>query len=570
VSEAASPVPPVTGAGPFRVLVVDDDDIDRQVVRRGLARAGVEARVDEAATGDEAVALLEANAYECVFLDYNLPGTNGLALLRSLRAAGVRVPVVMLTGHGDEQVAVELMKAGAVDYVPKAAASPERLTASLRYAVELSRAEAGTRAAQQELRASVARAGFLAEASRVLAGSLDVRGTLEQVARLSVPVLGDYCALYMTDGAGHAAAVASAHDDAERAPLLAGLEGSFRPALDHPTSAVAEVIRTGRTRLMETITPGHLDSVADGAEQRAALARLAPASALFVPLVAREVMGAAAFCRGAGRAPFTADEVALAEDLARRAGTALDNARLYEQAKAARAEAEEANRAKSDFLARMSHDLRTPLNAIGGYADLVQMGIHGPVTPAQDEAMGRIRRAQQHLLALINDILSFARLEAGQVRLELETVEVAHAFLELQPLAEPLAADKGLRLEVERPAAGLRVRADRDRLAQVLLNLLSNAVKFTESGSVSMAAEDTGTGVAIRVTDTGPGIPADRLEEIFDPFVQAGNSSAARRQGVGLGLAISRELARMMEGTLSVSSTPGEGSTFTLTLPRAE
>ncbi|HEX8832329.1 MAG TPA: HAMP domain-containing sensor histidine kinase, partial [Longimicrobium sp.] len=226
------------------------------------------------------------------------------------------------------------------------------------------------------------------------------------------------------------------------------------------------------------------------------------------------------------------------------------------------------NLAKSEFLARMSHDLRTPLNAIGGYAELVEMGIHGPTTPAQVEVMDRIRRAQQHLLTLINDILSFARLEAGQVRLELESVQVRYVLMELRSLMEPQAQTRDLGLEVDPGGDTVRVRADRERMIQVLLNLVSNAVKFTGPGgqiSVSSAASP-GT-VSIRVSDTGPGIPADRLEEIFDPFVQAGRSSAERRQGVGLGLAISRELARMMDGELTVESVVGQGSTFILTLP---
>jgi signal transduction histidine kinase len=272
------------------------------------------------------------------------------------------------------------------------------------------------------------------------------------------------------------------------------------------------------------------------------------------------------------------EELSLGTALAQQCAQALERARLYEAersarlgAEAARTEAEEANLAKSEFLARMSHDLRTPLNAIGGYADLVAMGIHGPTTPAQAEVMERIRRAQQHLLTLINDILSFARLEAGQVRMELEDVEVRPVLLELRPLVEPQAEAAGLRLEVSRVPDGTRVRADHERVIQILLNLVSNAVKFTPpGGEVAITCSATAADVSIRVRDTGPGIPADRLEEIFDPFVQVGRSSAERRQGVGLGLAISRELARMMEGELVVDSVVGQGSTFTLTLPRVE
>jgi signal transduction histidine kinase/CheY-like chemotaxis protein len=745
------PPAPRPGAEPasLRVLVVDDDAVDRQAVRRALARAGVDAAVDEAEGALEALERVAAAAYDCVYLDYNIPGGDGLTLLKGIRQAGLAVPVVMLTGHGDEQVAVELMKAGAIDYVAKSAATPERLAASLRYAVELSRAEAETRAAQAELRASAERARFLAEASEVLAGSLDVRATLEHVARLSVPTLADYSLIYLAGG-GAPAAVASAHADPALAPLAAVVERHFRPSPDHPTSGVAEAIRTGRTVLREAIAPGELAGLSERDEVREALRALAPYCGLFVPLSARRVLGALAFCRGEGRAGFAPEEVALAEDLARRAAAALENARLYEEAEQARArterlqavtarmaavlprddvarlfvaevrealdaetvwlsllsddgtelvaeahegfapgavasfarvpldtptpardvlrhgeprwfpsraalfdaypalrgpmraigqeavallpvtagasvlgvmtvgfaearespgaelafatalaqqcaqalerarlyeaeraaraeaeaarrDAEEANRAKSEFLARMSHDLRTPLNAIGGYAELVELGIHGPTSPGQAEAMRRIRRAQQHLLTLINDILSFARLEAGQVRVELEDVPLAHVLMELRPLAQPQAEAKELRLEIARPGPEVVVRADRERAIQILLNLVSNAVKFTGAGGevwVEFRAEEGAVSVSVR--DTGPGIPESRLEEIFDPFVQVGRSSAERRQGVGLGLAISRELARMMDGELVVESVVGVGSTFTLTLPRVD
>ena len=247
--------------------------------------------------------------------------------------------------------------------------------------------------------------------------------------------------------------------------------------------------------------------------------------------------------------------------------------RARADAEAARAEAEQANEAKAQFLATMSHELRTPLNAIQGHVQLLGMGIHGPLTDAQRDALGRVDRAQQHLLGLITDILSFARLEAGRVEYDLRPVDLAAVLDDVAPMIEPQTAAKRLVLEVRAPADRVRVLADADKLRQVLLNLISNAAKFTDpEGRVTVTTEDDAAAglVRIRVRDTGRGIPSDKLEQVFDPFVQVHRHQVGEmRQGVGLGLAISRDLARGMGGVLDAESVEGEGSTFTVTLRRA-
>lgn len=235
----------------------------------------------------------------------------------------------------------------------------------------------------------------------------------------------------------------------------------------------------------------------------------------------------------------------------------------------ARAEAERANRAKSDFLAVMSHELRTPLNAIGGYAQLIELGIHGPVTDAQREALVRIARSQAHLLRLINDVLYFARIDASRVQYAMDNVPLEETLRAIEPLVAPQLRAKRLRFIYRPCATDLTVRADRDRLQQIVLNLLTNAIKYTpEGGHVGIESDEQDANICIRVRDTGVGIPADRLRSIFDPFVQVDRAPSRPNDGVGLGLAISRDLARGMGGELTVESSIGAGSVFIVVLAR--
>ena len=259
----------------------------------------------------------------------------------------------------------------------------------------------------------------------------------------------------------------------------------------------------------------------------------------------------------------------IAHGIASWAAVALDNARVYEAERSARAEAQVASRAKSDFLATMSHELRTPLNAIAGYTELLTLGVPGPMNEMQRDYLERIQRAEHELLALINDVLNFVKAESGRLHFAIQPVPVRELLDGLDAL---FGAQLNARHVVYEWVPGddeATVQADPDRARQVLQNLVSNAVKFTAPGGrIAVRAAARGDTVRISVRDTGVGVAPEKLEFIFEPFVQLDRDLTSPREGAGLGLAISRDLARAMGGDITAHSTPGRGSTFTLALPR--
>ena len=456
----------------------------------------------------------------------------------------------------------------------------------------------GTNTDVTERRREEAARDFLAEVSRILASSLDYAETLRSVARLAVPDMADWCAVDVVDAHGRIHRVAVEHPDPERVRAAGELDAG------QPRGA-PQVIRTGLTEWARELP--------DGDEHARQIAAQGIRSYIIVPLLARErVLGAITLVHAESGRRYAVEDVRLAEELARRAAVAIDNARLFheteearaqleyqageleeaqsememahdelqraneelvirtQEAERARAAADEANAAKSAFLATMSHELRTPLNAIGGYGQLIEMGIHGPVTPAQTDALAKIRRNQVHLLGLINDILNFAKIEAGQVTYDITAVPVDETLASLEALVEPQLSARGLRYTFRHGDARVLARADRERMEQVVLNLLTNAIKFTApGGAVTLAWDADDEDVRVRVADTGLGIPADKQRAIFEPFVQVDPTLTRSSEGTGLGLSISRDLARAMGGDLRVRSEEGRGSEFTLTLPRA-
>jgi signal transduction histidine kinase len=361
-------------------------------------------------------------------------------------------------------------------------------------------------AARGEAESAARRAELLAEAGAAVAGSLDARPTLRRLAALAVPELADWVAFDLRDASGAASRVASSPEGADGPPAGAAL--------------------------------------------------------LEVPLEAGgERLGTALFAADRGRR--TGTDAILARDFAFRAAMAVSSARLYEASQAA-------SEAKGEFLAVMSHELRTPLNAILGYADLLEAGVFGEVPEGQQAQLERIQANARHLLDIVDEILTFTRVEQGIERVRRRDVDLNRLVREVAEALEPLARRKELALEVSVPDEPAVVDTDPGKVRQILANLLSNAVKFTEEGTVSMWAVRDGTHHLVSVRDTGIGIAAEDVERIFEPFWQVEQSARREVGGTGLGLAVARDLAELLGGWLKVESAPGEGATFTLGIPAAD
>ena len=413
-------------------------------------------------------------------------------------------------------------------------------------------------------------ADFLVDESLRLGKSLDESETIKAITRTRLPYVGSWCVVDLLAPDHTMRRLTVIHPDPETQVMLDALDGRWTPHVEDEYGLPA-VVRDDGTVPVEVNLAALLEAMSDPPEIHAALQALGAGPALIVPLrVGSRLMGAIMFVAARAGHAYTPEDIRLASELGDRSAAALDRARLYGESMALRIRAEAASEAKSTFLGMMSHELRTPLNAIAGYVDLIDMEVRGPVTPEQRKDLGRIRTNNRYLTGLINDLLSLTKLNGGQTVYNTVDVEAQEIIAASRSLVAPLIAQRELVFEDLTDGEPCVARGDRDKVMQIMVNLLSNAIKFTPpGGTIQVSCAVSETTLDIRVRDSGIGIAADKLELIFDPFMQIDGRTLSAEAGVGLGLAISRGLARAMHGDLVAESSLGEGSRFTLTLPRA-
>lgn len=408
------------------------------------------------------------------------------------------------------------------------------------------------------------RAAFLAEASRILAASLDWAATLERVAHLALPGLADWCVVDVVEEDRSLHRVAVAHVDPAKAELAHRLRTRFPPYLNWP-AGVPRVLRTGQAELYEDLTPGELEALSRDQEHRAVLEELGVRSLLIVPLTARgKRLGAISLAYGPSGRHYKAADLALAEDLAIRAALAVDNARLYLRT-------QEAVRARDEFLSIASHELRTPVTSLQLAAQgLLRLSKSGSLAQVPPEflasSLETTVRQSARMAALIDRLLDVSRIQAGRLELQIEDVDLSSVAREIvaQTAAEAQRAGCTVALRSGGPVVG---RWDRARLEQVVANLLSNAFKYGAGKPIELEIAMEPDRARLTVRDQGIGIPPERLAKIFERFERA--VSARNYSGLGLGLYIVRRVLEALGGSIRVLSQQGLGSTFVVELPFA-
>lgn len=565
----------------LKILVVDDDEIDRMSVRRALQRAGLELGIFvEAATCAEAMGLLEHEEFDCAIVDFRLPDCDGLELVQQIRDRGFAVAILVLTGQGDERLAVELIKAGANDYLSKSRLTPEDLSRRTALAVKNSRLHQATQRAEQNLRKAILVLGEQQQQLRTLQRLTnllnqrltDLPGLLQgmiDAVRETIP--GSGFGLIM---------LKNAQTDSLELTATTGFAPGTTPRITALETILTQVFHTGEPYLTHPDRPSFFP---------AALCAVAIES----PHAGR--CGVLAIGHWLDPAAFDDDDLQLLTAFSEQAAIALNNAQLInaleeredqlaqqnaqliqqnqelakqrQQIQLQNLQLIEAAQLKSQFLATMSHELRTPMNAVMGFSQLLLR--QKTLTPIQTEMVGRILDNSKSLLALINDILDLSKIESGQLELNPERFNVVNLLRMTIEELRSLADQKQLTLEIESKLVDPCIINDRTRLRQILSNLLSNALKFTDVGCVQVRVwEMSPDRIAIAVQDTGIGISAENLDRIFEEFRQIDQSISRRHHGTGLGLAITKWLVELMQGSISVESQLGVGSTFTVELPR--
>ncbi|HBO41924.1 MAG: hypothetical protein A2087_01715 [Spirochaetes bacterium GWD1_61_31] len=536
------------------LLLVDDNQEYLEATRAVLARQGHE--VLTATDGRQALEQLGRYHVELILLDYSMPGMDGVELVGEIRKLAPHVHIILQTGQAGGSSPGEIVKKlGVQGYVDKSE-GPEKLLLwteiGLKSALTV-QALNGQLLKEAEERA--ARMAMLVETNQALAGNLEFDDLMKTIHREFSRAFGATSLGVAT--CDHASARWQSTyfiNDGVRSPqryfgLSEGLAGY--------------IIRQRKPLLFKT--DSELRQFHD--DNGIALIGRSSHSWMGVPLIAGDMVeGSMCIQNFQDDHCYDESDLTLFATLGTQVALAIRNARLYRQAAEARAEAEEANRTKSRFLANVSHELRTPLNAIINFSWILGQELP-TLTTDHRNLLQRIEQSGHYLLELINSILDLAKIEAGHMDLSLERINLAAVVAESIRMVEGMLDGSPVTLRVDLPAELPEIQADRARLSQVLLNLLSNSVKFTQQGTITVSAEVTGAFLTIHVADSGMGIEARDIGRIFSEFVQLDPDADRKKRGTGLGLPISARLVQLMGGRMWVNSEKGSGSVFSFTVP---
>ena len=537
----------------LKILVVDDDDVDRMAVRRALKSTGLEARITEAENATEALALLEKEHFDCTLLDYRMPGSDGLDVVRRAREKGLLTPFIMLTGFGDEQTAVELMKAGAADYIPKSSLTTERLAVSLRGVLRVHQAEIDASRADVQLRRYAMQLRSVAQAAIEINSTLAVGAMLQATTENARRILN--------------ARYAETRLTVDAAPTTGTLEGQqamWRASAPSEESEELTSWADATRDEMPGITPEILAMLAANPDAAIpAIPGFHVPNTLSADLAGRDGrnLGTIQLWDKKDGENFDDADEAILTQLAQLASVALENARLFKAA-------QEATRARDDLVAIVSHDLRNPVHTIHMAASfLLEVA---PVNDRRAQARRQlevIQRSAMRANRLIQDLLDVARIQAGGLVVDPVPVDVVALLNEAVESATPLASAAQLTVVCDPPAGSMAIASDRERVLQVFANLTGNAIKFTpKGGQIRIAARPETNEVRFTVADSGPGIPPEHLEHVFDRYWQAKSTA---KLGAGLGLSIAKGIVEAHGGRIWVESHPGSGAQFNFTLPVA-
>ncbi len=500
---------------PIRILLVDDDEVDTMAFERALRKTGLLYEIIAERTAEEGFATLEKQTFDCIFLDYLLPGTNGIRLLKHIREKGIFTPVAVLTSQGDEKIAVEMMKSGAFDYFPKSEVGPEKLTSILRHVMMVGQIDAAKRQAESALRENERLLDIVFNATHVGICLTNDQGVFVRVNQAFSDILGW---------------------------TLDELYGKHFTLLFKPEfhQAALELHKLFMKEMVDAVPDEWVLKRKD--KQKITLS---VSNSLYTDDKGQQFV------------------VSVLSDISEKKKTEEE---LLEAKKAA----ELAAKAKTEFLSNMSHEIRTPMNAVIGLTELL---LQEKQTEKNQEYLKSIKYSADNLLVIINDILDFSKIESGKITMERIDFDVRRVVSELIKTVSYKSDEKGIDL---RQKIGEEVppvlRGDPYRLNQILLNLAGNAIKFTSKGFVEIrvrqiGVEDNGNlKLRFEVQDTGIGIPEKKLTTIFESFTQAYTDTTRLFGGTGLGLAITQNLIHLQGGEISVESEVGKGSKFTVIL----